>query len=322
MTITFLGRLARAGRHFLRKGVSPVTHPARTAMGAGGCIDPSARLTVLDQEHAPNICISLGDNVYIGRQVEITAAGGGAVMVGSDTSFQDGDIIYGDVRIGAHCLFGRQVFVASRGHNFRHRSPWLIRDQDAAVLASPPNAGQCTVIEDDCWIAQNVVVMPGVYVGRGAVLGANCVVTRDVGPYEVHAGVPNRKIGTRLDFRPPVQISALEDDHLPYFYRGFMLSQSALALSRAQGLVKAHRQACLVLAAAPGGQLELRGTMAEGEINICVNGRAQSVHAKRDFVMHAAIPAATDSRPAPLKDHTIVTLTAQYAFSIAAASVT
>jgi acetyltransferase-like isoleucine patch superfamily enzyme len=298
-----------------------VTHPARTKIGANASIDPSARLTILDSEQAPDGHILLGDSVYLGRQVEITAAGGGAVQIGNDTSLQDGDIIYGDVRIGSHCLFGRQVFVASRGHNFREQPAWLIRDQDAAALARLPNAGPCTVIEDDCWIAQNVVVMPGVYIGRGAVLGANCVVTHDVGAYEVHGGVPNRKIGMRLDFRPPALLCATEDDCLPYFYRGFHLSQAALEQSRACGAIAAQGNACLVLAGAERGRLEVRGHMASGALRLCVNGSAQSVEVEGDFLIRADIPSPSDTRPEPLRGYTLVELTADGAFSVSAASV-
>jgi acetyltransferase-like isoleucine patch superfamily enzyme len=298
-----------------------MTHPGRTAIGARASIDRSACLTILDAEQAPEGRIALGDGVYLGRQVEITAAGGGSVLVGDDTSLQDGDIIYGDVRIGSHCLFGRQVFVASRGHNFRRHPAWLIRDQDATMLASLPNAGQRTVIEDDCWIAQNVVVMPGVYIGRGAVLGSNCVVTRDVGPYEIHGGVPNRRIGTRLDFRPPTMLRAIEDDHLPYFYRGFALSQAALARSRAQGAVAALGEVCLVLAGAAGGRLEIRGHLAGGRLRLRVNGAQQPVEAQGNFIIHADIPPASDTRHAPLQGYTLVELAAESALSIAAASV-
>lgn len=319
MILSFARRVMRAG---LRPDTAFISHPSRITVGAGVSLDSSARLTLLDAEHAPEVGIELGANVYLGRQVEITAAGGGAVLVGADTSFQDGDIIYGDVRIGAHCLFGRQVFVASRGHNFRRQPARLIRDQDAAVLANPPNAGPLTVIEDDCWIAQNVVVMPGVYVGRGAVLGANSVVTHDVGPYEVHGGVPNRKIGTRLEFRPPAQLDALDDDHLPYFYRGFALSQDCLAASRKRGGVDADRKACLVMAGMPGGQLELRGHLAGGALRLRVNGMEQSATARGDFLVQAEIPPATNARPAPLEGHTIIDLEADGAFSVTGASVT
>lgn len=315
-----LRRLLRAGRLLLAQGTPAVLHPDHTLIGAHASIHPSARLTVLDTEQAPQGRIVIGDGVYLGRGVELTAAGGGAVHIGDDTSLQDGDIIYGDVRIGSHCLFGRQVFVASRGHNFRRHPTWLIRDQDAEMLASLPNAGPCTVIEDDCWIGQSAVVMPGVYVGRGAVIGANCVVTRDVGPYEIHGGVPNRKIGTRLDFRPPAALRAGEDGHLPYFYRGFALSQAALAQSRAQDAIAARGEAYMVLAGAQSGRLELRGRLAGHRLRLHVNGVEQSVSANDDFTMQAAIPPAHDDRPAPLRGYTLVEIAAEGAFSISAAS--
>lgn len=52
------------------------------------------------------------------------------------------------------------------------------------------------VIEDDVWLGTNAVVLPGVRVGRGAVVGAGAVVTRDVPPFTVVAGVPARPIRT------------------------------------------------------------------------------------------------------------------------------
>jgi len=50
------------------------------------------------------------------------------------------------------------------------------------------------VIEDDVWLGTNAVVLPGVRIGRGAVVGAGAVVTRDVAPFTVVAGVPARPI--------------------------------------------------------------------------------------------------------------------------------
>ena len=54
------------------------------------------------------------------------------------------------------------------------------------------------VIEDDVWLGAHCVVMPGVKVGRGAVVGAGAVVTKDVEPYAVALGVPARVERKRL----------------------------------------------------------------------------------------------------------------------------
>lgn len=55
------------------------------------------------------------------------------------------------------------------------------------------------VIEDNAWIGVRAVIMPGVRVGRGAVVGAGAVVTRDVPPMAVVFGNPARAVGNRSD---------------------------------------------------------------------------------------------------------------------------
>ena len=52
------------------------------------------------------------------------------------------------------------------------------------------------VIEDDAWIGFNASVMKGVRIGRGAIVAAGAVVTRDVAPFTVVAGIPAAVIGT------------------------------------------------------------------------------------------------------------------------------
>lgn len=65
------------------------------------------------------------------------------------------------------------------------------------------------VIGHDVWIGHGAVVMPGVSIGNGAVIGANAVVTRDVGPYEIVAGMPARRLRMRFDDNVRGRIEAL-----------------------------------------------------------------------------------------------------------------
>lgn len=55
------------------------------------------------------------------------------------------------------------------------------------------------VIEEDCWIGSHAVILKGVTVGTGAVVAAGAVVTGDVPPYAIVAGVPARVIGDRRE---------------------------------------------------------------------------------------------------------------------------
>src|SRR5207247_8822084 len=50
------------------------------------------------------------------------------------------------------------------------------------------------VLEPDVWLGAGAIILPGVRVGRGAIVGANCVVTKDVAPLHVVAGQPARTI--------------------------------------------------------------------------------------------------------------------------------
>ncbi|MBN1514517.1 MAG: hypothetical protein JXB13_21050 [Phycisphaerae bacterium] len=53
-------------------------------------------------------------------------------------------------------------------------------------------------IEDDVWVGAGCSVLPGVTIGRGAVLGARAVATKDIPPYAVAAGVPARVLRYRM----------------------------------------------------------------------------------------------------------------------------
>ena len=52
-------------------------------------------------------------------------------------------------------------------------------------------------IDNRAWLGSNVIVLPGVHIGEGAVCCAGCVVTKDVEPYSVVAGIPAKKVGER-----------------------------------------------------------------------------------------------------------------------------
>ena len=55
------------------------------------------------------------------------------------------------------------------------------------------------VIENDVWIGQNTVILPGVHISNGAIVGMNSVVGSDVPPYTIVAGNPAREIRKRFD---------------------------------------------------------------------------------------------------------------------------
>ena len=58
---------------------------------------------------------------------------------------------------------------------------------------------KAVTVEDHVWIGARAIILPGVTLGRGSVVGAGAVVTRDVPPLTIVAGNPARPVGTRPD---------------------------------------------------------------------------------------------------------------------------
>jgi acetyltransferase-like isoleucine patch superfamily enzyme len=99
--------------------------------------------------------------------------------------------------IGDHCILdGRGNLVIGNSVNFS-TGVWIwtmqhqVNDSDFVCESAP------VIIEDFAWISCRTVVLPGVRIGRGAVVAAGAVVTKDVEPYTIVAGVPAKKIGER-----------------------------------------------------------------------------------------------------------------------------
>ncbi|WP_374057515.1 acyltransferase [Eggerthella lenta] len=57
---------------------------------------------------------------------------------------------------------------------------------------------------DDVWIGRRVMIMPGVTIGKGTVVAAGAIVTRDLPEYSICAGVPARVVGERNSKESPV----------------------------------------------------------------------------------------------------------------------
>lgn len=197
--------------------------------------------------------IDLEDGVSIGQHSEVFVWEG-HVRIGADTSMNDNVKIYENVRIGSNCLFASNIFISSGTHVFRHRPELPIKVQDTLTTIDAPIA-----IDDDCWIGFGVVVMPGVSVGKGAILGANSVITTDVAPYSVVGGIPAKKIGARLEFQPPTMLDAKESSHWPYFYSGFDYRQFHAPVT-GRGIRNRSRVVTVALAKSKAGKIRITGT--------------------------------------------------------------
>ncbi|MGE3759192.1 MAG: DapH/DapD/GlmU-related protein [Pseudobdellovibrionaceae bacterium] len=169
----------------------------------------------------PNICIEKG--TWLGKDVEVSADDACRIVIKSGTTVQDRCKILGHVTIERSTLLAPNVFISSGIHQAFERPHLPIREQEEICPAKELQ----NHVEEDCWLGINVFVKAGVYIGRGAVVGANSIVLSDVFPYQVIVGV-HRTAKLRLEFAPPSALSIKNETHRPYFYRGFSSSGEVL----------------------------------------------------------------------------------------------
>jgi acetyltransferase-like isoleucine patch superfamily enzyme len=112
--------------------------------------------------------LEIGDDVTIGKDVMFVAGGG--------------------VKIGHRTMIGHGSKLISVGHHIPpERKPMRFSGPDLDKV----------VIANDAWIAAQVVILPGVTVGQGAVIAAGAVVTKDVPSFAIIGGVPAQLIRMR-----------------------------------------------------------------------------------------------------------------------------
>lgn len=111
----------------------------------------------------------------------------GDVVIGSHTRIGLHNTLIGPVSIGSHVHLAQGVTVTGLNHNFSDPS---LRIDEQGVSTVPVTIG------DDVWIGANAVILPGVVIGSHAVVAAGAVVTADVPPSTVVAGVPAKVIRT------------------------------------------------------------------------------------------------------------------------------
>jgi len=127
--------------------------------------------------------ISLGNNLYLGHRTILKGYHQNELIIGNDVWIGQNCFLHsaGGIRIGSRVGIGPNVSILTSSHREEGRHiPILHSDLSLAPV----------VIEDDCDIGLGVILLPGVTIGRGAQIGAGAVVTHDVPPYAIAAGVP------------------------------------------------------------------------------------------------------------------------------------
>lgn len=157
--------------------IAPIFHRA----GKGGSV--GKRFRVLG-----DLLITLGDRVAF--RDDIYLGGDGELIIGSHTAINAGCMITAmeKVEIGSNVMLAPNVCVLDVDHSFQRRD---------IPIAQQGYRIKPVVIEDDVWIGTGAVITKGVRIGKGAIIGANSVVTRDIPSFAIAVGIPARVIKGR-----------------------------------------------------------------------------------------------------------------------------
>lgn len=142
--------------------------------------------------------VSLNDGVTFFNKPEVF----GNVVIGKYTSISGPSTrICAEVNqviIGSFCSIASNVVIQEFYHNYDLATTYNMQAHFFRSHESDLISKGSIIIEDDVWIGSNSVILSGVKIGRGAIIGAGSVVTKDVEPYTIVAGNPAKKIRERF----------------------------------------------------------------------------------------------------------------------------
>ncbi len=121
--------------------------------------------------------ISLGNSIYIGPHATLMATGA-------------------PLEIKGHFMSGPGLTIITGDHRIDIRNKYM---DEVTVEEKLPENDQPVIIEEDVWCGANVTILKGVTIGKGSIIAAGGVVTKNVGEYEIWGGVPARKLKNRFD---------------------------------------------------------------------------------------------------------------------------
>jgi acetyltransferase-like isoleucine patch superfamily enzyme len=141
---------------------------------------------------------SIGRGFHAGRQVFIY--GKSHIKIGRDFYIGRFSEIGCDVEIGDHVLFANFVsLVGKYDHHYEKPGvPIRCAPQIRDAHYDWKGLDEKIVIGDDVWVGYRAIIMSGVTIGAGSIIAAGAVVTKDVEPMSIYAGVPARKVGPRF----------------------------------------------------------------------------------------------------------------------------
>lgn len=142
--------------------------------------------------------IRVGDDSFLGEHIELTAWDSfqgkkysPEISIGNGCHIRNGSHItaINRILIGNHVLTGPHILITDNAHGTSSGDGLDLPPNHRPLYSKGP-----VVIEDNVWIGEKASILPGVHIGKGAIIAANAVVTKDVPAYTIAAGNPAKVI--------------------------------------------------------------------------------------------------------------------------------
>ena len=140
----------------------------------------------------------IGRNIYVGPRVYIwckeTMNIGDNFYIGKDSQIEC------DAIIGNNVIFGNKVAIVGKyDHHFQKLGvPTRLAPRIRDANYNWKGLHLTTIIEDDVWVGYGSIIMQGVKIGKGGIIAAGTLVTKDTEPFFIYGGNPARKLRPRF----------------------------------------------------------------------------------------------------------------------------
>ena len=112
------------------------------------------------------------------------------VEIGDYSGIGENCVIPNNIIIGKYVMMAPKVYIVANGHVFSSVNKPM-------CFQGTTGRQNQTIIDDDCWLGVRTILTPGHHIGKGSIIGAGSVVTKDVEPYSIVGGNPARLIRKR-----------------------------------------------------------------------------------------------------------------------------
>ncbi len=162
-----------------------------------------ARGVIIEKDTDCLLSIGSGSAVGFGTLLIVKSKFGlpGCLRIGAHTAVNEYNNVRaagGEINIGNHCQISQFCTLVASNHT----------TETAEYIIDAPWDGSKTSIniEDDVWIGANSVILPGVRIGRGAIIAAGSVINKDVPDHSIFGGVPGKFIRRRTLYAQEPQL--------------------------------------------------------------------------------------------------------------------